>query len=242
MRFKGDRNRIYEDYRLGKTVDLMLTDERQYRDQQPCNDAIIVPCPDSTAPGRTLLGAKQKQWLLESLEASPATWKVWGTQLMLMGLRTGAVPEATAQVDAWDGYAAERREILDRLIDRNVSNIVAITGDIHTFFAGTATTTGDKTAGNRDAFPEFVGGAATSDGLPEQTDIPAATLELLAPFNGHLDFYEFTKKGYGVVEANSSGLTCELKAVDHHTRGNAATTTLVKYRVAPGARVPERIA
>ena len=44
-RFKGDRNRIYEDYRLGKLVDLMLTDERQYRDQQPCNDAILTAVP-----------------------------------------------------------------------------------------------------------------------------------------------------------------------------------------------------
>lgn len=242
MRFKGERDRIYEDYRLGKMVDLMLTDERQYRDQQPCNDEILAACPDSTAPGRTLLGAKQKQWLLESLEASPATWKVWGTQLMLMGLRIGATPESTAQVDAWDGYAAERKEILDRLIDRNVQNIVAVTGDIHTFFAGTATTTGDRTAGNRDAFPEFVGGSATSGGLPESTGLPPEALEILLPFNGHLDFYEFTKKGYGLVEARADGLTCELKAVDHRTRGNATTTTLAKYRVAPGSRVPDRIA
>ena len=52
IRFKGDRNRIYEDYRLGKMVDLLLTDERQYRDQQPCNDAILAPCPSAKTPAR----------------------------------------------------------------------------------------------------------------------------------------------------------------------------------------------
>ena len=61
MRFKGDRDRIFEDYRLGGLVDLMLTDERQYRDQQPCNDALLTPCPEAEAP-RDLLGAKQKDW------------------------------------------------------------------------------------------------------------------------------------------------------------------------------------
>ena len=239
-RFKGDRNRIFEDYRLGKTVDLMLTDERQYRDQQPCNDAILTPCPESQDP-RTLLGAKQKQWLLSSLERSPATWKLWGTELMLMGLRLGPSPVATAQVDAWDGYARERKEILDFVIDRGVKDVVAITGDIHTFFAGTATTTGDRTAGNREAFPEFVGGSATSAGLPEATGFPPETLELLLPFNGHLDFYDFVAKGYGLVEASSTGLTCELKGVNHRVQGDATTRTLAKYRVNPGDRVPHRL-
>ena len=55
-----------------------------------------------------------------------------------------------AQVDSWDGYGAERKEILDFLIDNGVKNIVAITGDIHTFFAGTAYTKGDEqTPGSR---------------------------------------------------------------------------------------------
>ena len=55
LRFKGDRNRIYEDYRLGKLVDLILTDQRQYREQQPCNDAILAACADTEDP-RVFLG------------------------------------------------------------------------------------------------------------------------------------------------------------------------------------------
>ena len=95
LRFKGDRSRIYEDYRLGGMVDLMLTDERQYRDRQPCNDAILTPCPSANDP-RTLLGAKQKEWLVSSLKASPATWKIWGTELMLMGRGWAHFPRTSA--------------------------------------------------------------------------------------------------------------------------------------------------
>jgi alkaline phosphatase D len=240
LRFKGDRNRIYEDYRLGGMVDLLLTDERQYRDRQPCNDAILTPCPENNDP-RTLLGSKQKQWLLRSLQSSPATWKVWGTQLMLMGLRLGPAPQNTAQVDAWDGYGAERKEILDFVIDSNIDNVVAITGDIHTFFAGTATTTGAEDGSGRPALPEFVGGSATSGGLPEATGFPPEALEIFLPFNQHLDYYNFTERGYGLVEATAGGLTCELKSVNAKTANSPATTTLAKFLVPPGSRSPQKL-
>ena len=45
LRFEGDRDRIYDSLRMGKLVNLLITDQRQYRDQQPCNDVIINPCP-----------------------------------------------------------------------------------------------------------------------------------------------------------------------------------------------------
>ena len=241
-RFKGDRDRIYEDYRLGKNVDLILTDERQYRDQQPCGDPILEPCPDTEAP-RTLLGDRQKQWLLRTFKNSPANWKVWGTQLMLMSLRsTPAVGQQggnAAQVDAWDGYSFERRQIIDYLIDNGVPNIVAITGDIHTFFVGTVYSTGDQRG--RPAFPEFVGGSATSTGIPEATNLPDALLDALAGFNQHIDFYDFRKRGYGLVEATPSALTCELKTVDAKVAG-APAATLAKFQALPGNPTPQRIA
>jgi alkaline phosphatase D len=237
-RFKGDRNRIYEDYRLGNLVNLKLTDERQYRDPQPCDDAQLQGCPTANDP-RTMLGEKQKQWLLEGLRKSPATWKVWGTQLMLMATRLA--PGVPAQVDAWDGYGYERKQILDAIIDRNIQNVVAVTGDIHTFFAGTAYTTGDQSTG-RPAVPEFVGGSATSSGLSEATGLPPSTLEALAAVNPHINYYDFVRKGYGVVEARPNELRCRLMGVDHTTRGAGKSTKLAEFRVASGSREPEQVA
>jgi alkaline phosphatase D len=241
-RFKGDRDRIYEDYRLGKNVDLLLTDERQYRDQQPCDDEILGgPCADAESP-RTLLGAKQKEWLKRTFKNSPANWKIWGTQLMLMSLRAspaiGGQPGNPAQLDAWDGYSAERKEILDYVIDNGVPNIVAITGDIHTFFTGTAYTTGDTRG--RPAFPEFVGGSATSTGVPEATGLTDGVLDILAGFNRHIDFYDFHKRGYGLVEATPGALTCEFKFNDAKVAG-APTGTLAKWQALPGVPKPQRI-
>lgn len=166
-RFKGDRKRVYEEYRLGRLVDLLLIDERQCPDRQPCNDAQLSACADADSP-RTMLGARQLAWLKSRLVGAPTTWKLWATELMVMGTRVA--PGVFAQLDAWDGYGYERKQILDHILDDNVQNVVAITGDIRTFFAGTAYTTGDQSTG-RAALSEFVGGSATSHGLPEATVI-----------------------------------------------------------------------
>jgi alkaline phosphatase D len=237
-RFKGDRDRIFEEYRLGKLVDILLTDERQYRDRQPCDDAQLSPCADGDAP-RTMLGARQFDWFKSRLVGAPTTWKVWATELMVMATRIA--PGVPAQVDAWDGYGYERKIILDHILDNNVQNVVAITGDIHTFFAGTAYTTGDQSTG-RAAFPEFVGGSATSHGLPEATGLSPSTLAALAAVNPHIKFYDFVKKGYGVIEIGPTESVCELKAVDALHQGASTPTTIAKFRVPLGARIPEQIA
>ena len=83
------------------------------------------------------------------------------------------------------------------------------------------------------AFPEFVGGSATSTGIPEATGLPDPLLEALAGFNPHIDFYDFRKRGYGLVEATPTALTCELKSVDAKVAGSPSAT-LAKFQVAPG--------
>ncbi len=92
----------------------------------------------------TMLGAEQKAWLIEQLTSSTATWKVWGneTQLLQMALDLSSFTSIPPlfqglyyfTVDQWDGYRSERAEILGQLT--GVQNLVALTGDIHAFYAG----------------------------------------------------------------------------------------------------------
>ena len=149
-------------------------------------------------------------------------------------------PGVPAQVDAWDGYGYERKQILDHILDNNVQNVVAITGDIHTFFAGTAYTTGDEATG-RAAFPEFVGRLRDVTGLPRPPGSPRHVLAALAVANPHIQFYDFVKRGYGVIEIGPTETVCELKAVDAKTAGASTPTTIAKFRVPLGARIPEQI-
>ncbi len=91
----------------------------------------------------TMLGDTQKAWLVGGITGSDATWKIWGneTQLvqMLIDISPFNVPTLFKgvyyfTVDQWDGFRTERAEILGQLA--NVENLVALTGDIHAFYAG----------------------------------------------------------------------------------------------------------
>jgi alkaline phosphatase D len=237
-RFKGDRDRIYEHRRLGKLVDLIVTDERQYRAPQPCGDAIVTPCPDA-ATVRAMLGDRQKDWFKRTLQGSSAKWKLWGNEVMLMGF--AITPTTDAILDEWDGYAAERTELMNHITANGIKNVVGITGDLHNFFAGTVTDTGKS--GGTPAMTEFVGSSATSLGLPEETGLTPTFLDALKPANTQWKYAEFASRGYGVLEVKPADVSCTFKKpTTIKTRNNGATTTLAKFRVATGSTTVEQLA
>lgn len=151
---------IYRSFAFGNLMELVMTDERLYRDPHPCGeettDKYLTPgCDSIDAPGRTMLGGQQKKIFLDRITLSPRTWKIWGNETMIMQLKLantflGAsdqaifpeVPQSDRgdgvyfTLDQWDGYQAERREIARRVRETGTENFVTITGDIHTFIAG----------------------------------------------------------------------------------------------------------
>ncbi|SAI60536.1 Alkaline phosphatase D precursor [Bordetella ansorpii] len=60
----------------------------------------------------------------------------------IVGALTAQLPpsmllnEYLLNVDQWDGFNAERKNMMAHLRDHGIQNVVALTGDIHAFFAG----------------------------------------------------------------------------------------------------------
>jgi alkaline phosphatase D len=231
LRVKGDRTRIYGSARLGDVAELFFTDQRQYRDPQPCNDALLVPCPENDDPGRTFLGDEQKRWFKRAVARSPARWKLWGSETMVMSLD---LPKGHAvNQDQWDGYAAERRDVLEHFLASGVTNLAALTGDIHTFIAGDLSTTGRE--GGAPIGVELVGGSATSLGIPEALGVPSsALLPLAGPNDPHVKYVDFDRRGYAVVTVTGSKLTCEFKAVETTQSRTSGVSTLATVEVDSG--------
>jgi alkaline phosphatase D len=157
----------YRRIRWGRHVDLILTDVRYYRDDHVVPEG--PPAPDvgkltantplgarifAQKPGfdvreadalPTMLGATQKQWLLDALADSDATWRVWGSPLlvaqMIVDLRDyDTVSDAFRHVwyfkpDHWDGFRTERREILDAVEADGRGGLLVLSGDLHGFYA-----------------------------------------------------------------------------------------------------------
>jgi alkaline phosphatase D len=79
------------------------------------------------------------------MTGSTAQWKLWGNEVSLLRMGMTA-PRSTApaafktkfllNADQWDGFNAERKYLMGQLLAKGVKNVVAVTGDIHAFYAG----------------------------------------------------------------------------------------------------------
>ncbi|TXF90539.1 T9SS type A sorting domain-containing protein [Neolewinella aurantiaca] len=140
IRDNGEQ-RVYRSISYGDIADLIMLDTRiEGRDQQ-IND---IEDPALYAADRTILGAEQKSWLFDQLSSSAAKWKVVGQQVIFSefnvgwaGAATGASFQQTENLflDIWDGYPAERQEVVDYISDNEIDNVVLLTGDFHSSFA-----------------------------------------------------------------------------------------------------------
>jgi alkaline phosphatase D len=234
-RRRDDPFRIYGSFRVGQT-ELFLLDTRQYRDALACRP--VNPCPQGEAPGRSILGETQREWLKGTLERSSAAWKVVANQVMIMSLD---VPTGVPiNADQWDGYAAERTEVMEHVLDRDVRDVTFLTGDIHTFFAGTVTTTGDSAG--RPAGTEFVGGSITSSGIAEDLenrglprDTEGGQERGLRGMNPHIAYAQLSAKGYGVLEARPDELLVTYRSPETVFERRSPVRDLARFRVARGA-------
>lgn len=77
--------------------------------------------------------AKAKPDILANKTASPFYLKATGASAAAVG---AFFQKFLLNADQWDGYQKERKELMNHLLGRNIKNVVAITGDIHSFWAG----------------------------------------------------------------------------------------------------------
>ena len=132
---------LYRKISYGSLMDLLMIDTRLEGREEQIED---VSNPAVYAADRTLLGSTQKAWFLEQLAASTAKWKVVGNQVIFADFNvwwgasaqtgTGLQLESIF-LDIWDGYPAERTQILNHIATNNIQNVVMLTGDFHCAFA-----------------------------------------------------------------------------------------------------------
>ena len=157
-------------------------------------------------------------------------------QVMIMGLDlpTGVPINA----DQWDGYARERREILEHTLAKDIRNVSWLTGDIHTFFAGTVHTSGrvDSPA----AATEFVSGSITSEGIAEEFGNQNFVTDRIQDINPHITYAETSRRGYAVIEARPDELLVDYRFPETVFQPRSAVRTLASFKVAAGSTTVER--
>jgi alkaline phosphatase D len=227
-------SRIYHALPLGGLADLFFIDCRQYRDPQPCSDAPLSPCPTRNDP-RTMLGAEQKAWLKEAMGRSRAPWKLLVNGLMMAGLDQPA-PGFSKYLDTWDGYGAERQEIVSFWRSQEIRDVLVMTGDDHDNYAGAVTTTGHS-----DGEPgavEFVVPSVTSDNTSELIGGSEQGADLseqnTRDLNPHLALVDQRRHGYCVLELNGSEARVEFRHVADREDPQSPVATSYRLRVPRG--------
>lgn len=130
---------VYRDAIWGDLAHLFVLETRQHADPAACRETSTLDqgagCAEQDDPARTALGADQKAWLLDGLATAERKWTLLGNPVMMAGLNVGQ-PGAEPQyfLESWDGYNAERQEILQWVRDQQTPNPVVLTGDYHANF------------------------------------------------------------------------------------------------------------
>jgi alkaline phosphatase D len=109
--------RPYRSFRWGQGLEIWLLEGRDYRTANPE--------PDSAA--KSIWGAQQKQWLLDTLKASTADWKLIISPTPVVG------PDRRNKKDNHSNvtYASEGRQFRKWLAENTKGNAFVLCGDRH---------------------------------------------------------------------------------------------------------------
>jgi len=189
---------IFRSFACGDLLDLVMLDTRHAgRDPQldRCDTEGLAD------PRRQLLGAEQEDWFDERLtesQARGARWRLIGQQVMFAPLLRSA-SGCVQNPDGWDGYAASRARVLARLREREIDNVVLLTGDVHSAWAIDVAEDPfdparyDPATGSGSALVEFVTPAVSS---------PAAgqSAPRIMDLHPHVKFTDQTRQGYLLLD------------------------------------------
>ncbi|MDX8238500.1 alkaline phosphatase D family protein [Acinetobacter pittii] len=267
-----DHLNIYRQFNFGSLVELTMLDTRiiardkqlEYKDYMTASglDAQKFQT-DLTDPKRTLMGHTQRDWLVDKLNKSTATWNVIGQQVLMskmwipaellvsLGQITsgGASPDTLAKMnaqitelvtlklrleqgdptltiqekarvttlvpynlDAWDGYYAEREFMYDKLVEFN-KKIIVLAGDTHNAWTSYLYNQKGEYVG-----VELATSSVSSPGLEKYLSIPLAQLQqfefAFTTLIDELAYCNLNQRGYLVVTLDDKQVQSDWIFVD----------------------------
>ncbi len=220
----GPDMRLYRRLTWGRLAQFDVLDTRQYRSDQAYGDKAHVPGPESDDPARTMTGATQERWLLDGWRASRALWNVVPQQVLFARRHMDATIPSRVSMDAWDGYSASRRRVLDGAKAAGVENLMVLSGDVHSAYAFDIKDDFDDPS-SATLGTEIVATSISSG--RDGADKPA-TWDTYMGANPHLKFFN-GRRGYVTVALGRDAARADFKTVPYVTRQGAPVTTAASF-------------
>ncbi|MFC7304875.1 alkaline phosphatase D family protein [Streptomyces monticola] len=208
---------IHRVRKWGDLLELTVLDLRSYRSAQ-------------NLPDGTILGAGQKSWLKKGVDNAPDAWHVWANSIMLSQLR-GKPGGPYMFTDQWDGFLAERKEVLGHVHGSGLEDLVVITGDWHSAFVDDIRVDFDDPSsplvGTEFTAHSVTSGAYSADW--NQTNGP-----LMGKANPHLKYFEGNRYGYDVYEVTPERFSAHMRVIGDRRDPASAVSTLTSFHVDRG--------
>jgi alkaline phosphatase D len=232
--------RIYGSLDWGRLARVHLLDDRQYRDPQACppqgrgGSATVdaSTCAALLDPRRTLLGARQEQWLAGNWSLD-RPWNLLAQQTLMTRLDwAGREAGSRYWTDGWDGYPAARQRLLSTVAERKVPGVVVLGGDVHANFVADLKLDFDDPRSPVIA-TEFCGTSISSRGMPQ------SRVDTALQFNPHIHHGRSDQRGYGHFTLKPGEMQAVLQVVAEARDPVSVLSTQARFSVAaerPGAR------
>ena len=250
---------IYRSFRFGLHVELLISDGRYYRDDHlipegPVDLGVAKATPNSALGSRnfvfktefdireaaaepTMLGAEQRDWLIQNITGSSATWKLWASATQLAQYLVDLTDVDTVPMqfrdkfylttDQWDGYRSERAAILGAIESSDTNNVITLCGDVHAFYACELYV--DFDVPTEPVAVELTTAAISSSSIQEETLSVINSVPLFADFgiaelveniddviqaaSPHYKYLDSDAHGITVIEIDASELRATMIAV-----------------------------
>jgi alkaline phosphatase D len=186
----------------------------------------------------TLMGQQQEYWLADRLYDSRAQWNVIAQQIMMMpwNLRLAGrkqvelnpslpAPQKAAilalidnvanlyNVDAWDGYPAARRRVLDIVSRSGARNPVVLSGDIHAAWAANLLKDFSNPAASDMVAGEFTCSSITSTFVGADPRPGHLVVSASLPDNPHINYFNALYRGYCICDVDAKRWRTTYRAV-----------------------------
>lgn len=284
-----DHLNIYRQFNFGSLVELTMLDTRIIARDKQLEYADYMTAAglnaqkfqvDLTNPKRTLMGYTQRDWLVDKLKQSTATWNVIGQQVLMskmwipaeLLLSLGQItsggasaetlakmnaqitelvtlklrleqgdPTLTAQektrvttvvpynLDAWDGYYAERETVYENLASLN-KKVIVLAGDTHNAWASYLYSQKGQYVG-----VELATSSVSSPGLEKYLSIPMAQLQqfefAFTTLIDELAYCNLNQRGYLLVTLDQAQVQSDWIFVDSIKNAEYKVDTSRQYQL-----------
>lgn len=239
---KGSHLLLYRRLSYGDLLHFHVLDTRQYRSPLAlsCDEEERAKhdgyCAIELDPKRTMLGATQKQWLLDGLKQSTAQWNVLAQQVLMAEFNTGPNPAEPSfggtRGDKWDGYAVERDEIVRTMAgiaQQRPFHPVVLTGDYHRNIVNDLKTDWSDPSKKSVIGSEFLVTSVSSEGDdPLKKDGKFSTRCGDTAANPHQVFYD-NHRGYVLCNVTADSWQVDYRALPSVAKPDQPAFTLASF-------------